>query len=82
MALRREPGLQQADSRSGGAFGQPVLFEEISGCEGPFSGVCNACLWTGKQMAAFEWFKPQDLIQDHETGQGKHSTTFARLHRG
>ena len=43
----------------------------------PFSGVCNACLWTGKQMAAFEWFKPQDLIQDHETGQGKAFPTFA-----
>ena len=43
----------------------------------PFSGVCNACLWTGRQMAAFEWFKPQDLIQDHETGQGKAFPTFA-----
>ena len=43
----------------------------------PFGSVCNACLWTGKQMAAFEWFKPQDLIQDHATGQGKAFPTFA-----
>ena len=28
-------------------------------------------------MAAFEWFKPQDLIQDHETGQGKAFPNFA-----
>lgn len=43
----------------------------------PFAGVCNSCLWTGKQMSAFEWFKPQDLIQDHATGQGKAFPTFA-----
>lgn len=42
-----------------------------------FKDVCNSCLWTGKQMSAFEWFKPQDLIQDHATGQGKAFPTFA-----
>lgn len=43
----------------------------------PFSSVCNGCLWSGKQMSAFEWFKPQDLNQDHATGQGKAFPTFA-----
>lgn len=42
-----------------------------------FKAVCNASLWTGKQMAAFEWFKPQDCLQNHETGQGKAFPTFA-----
>lgn len=43
----------------------------------PFARVCNACLWTGKQMAAFEWFTPDPCIQDHHTGQGKAFPTFA-----
>lgn len=42
-----------------------------------FAGVCNACLWTGKQMSAFEWFTPQDCKQNHETGQGTAFPTFA-----
>lgn len=42
-----------------------------------FAAVANACLWTGKQMAAYEWFMPGDLIQNHETGQGKAFPTFA-----
>lgn len=42
-----------------------------------FSQVCNVCIWTGKQMAVFEWFKPGELNQDHNTGQGKAFPTFA-----
>lgn len=42
-----------------------------------FSELCNSCLWTGKQMAAYEWFKPEDLKQDHHTGQGKAFPTYA-----
>ncbi|MCI8478709.1 MAG: molybdopterin-dependent oxidoreductase, partial [Oscillospiraceae bacterium] len=36
----------------------------------PFKDVCNASLWTGRQMAAYEWFMPEPCIQDHHTGQG------------
>lgn len=36
----------------------------------PFKEVCNASLWTGRQMAAYEWFMPEPCIQDHHTGQG------------
>lgn len=43
----------------------------------PFKNVCNTCLWAGKQMAAFEWFMPEALNQDHHTGQGKAFPTFA-----
>lgn len=43
----------------------------------PFADVCNSCLWTGKQMSAFEWFTPDPCIQDHHTGQGKAFPTFA-----
>ena len=43
----------------------------------PFKDVCNSCLWTGKQMAAFEWFKPEALSQDHSTGQGTAFPTYA-----
>lgn len=42
-----------------------------------FSEVCNVCIWTGKQMAAFEWFKPEELIRNDHTGQGKAFPTFA-----
>ena len=35
-----------------------------------FKDVCNASLWTGRQMAAYEWFMPEPCIQDHHTGQG------------
>lgn len=41
------------------------------------AGVCNACLWTGKQLCAFEWFIPNDLHQDHHTGQGTAFPTYA-----
>lgn len=43
----------------------------------PFKNVCNSCLWAGKQMAAFDWFMPEALNQDHHTGQGKAFPTFA-----
>lgn len=42
-----------------------------------FKEVCNSCLWTGKQMAAFEWYTPESLIQDHHTGQGEAFPTYA-----
>lgn len=42
-----------------------------------FGEVCNSCLWTGKQMAVYEWFTPNPCIQDHETGQGTAFPTYA-----
>lgn len=39
--------------------------------------LANACLWSGKQMSAFEWFVPGPLVQDHHTGQGKAFPTYA-----
>lgn len=39
--------------------------------------ICGGCFWTGKQMSAYEWFKPDDFRQDHETGQGPAFPTFA-----
>ena len=36
----------------------------------PFKDVCNASLWAGRQMAAYEWYMPPACIQDHHTGQG------------
>lgn len=42
-----------------------------------FKEVCNSCLWTGKQMAAYEWFTPEPFNQDHHTGQGKAFPTYA-----
>ncbi|MEF9946448.1 MAG: xanthine dehydrogenase family protein molybdopterin-binding subunit [Lachnospiraceae bacterium] len=41
------------------------------------ASVANSCLWTGKQMSAFEWFTPSGLQQDHHTGQGTAFPTFA-----
>lgn len=43
----------------------------------PFKNVCNSCLWTGKQMAVYEWFIPEAFNQDHHTGQGKAFPTYA-----
>jgi CO/xanthine dehydrogenase Mo-binding subunit len=43
----------------------------------PFKEVCNACLWTGKQMATFAWHTPGPLVQDHHTGQGPAFPTYA-----
>lgn len=39
--------------------------------------ICGGCFWTGKQMSAYEWFKPDDFRRDHETGQGAAFPTFA-----
>lgn len=39
--------------------------------------IANSCLWTGKQLAAYEWFIPKELEQDHHTGQGTAFPTFA-----
>lgn len=41
------------------------------------SSFTGGCLWTGKQMAAFEWFTPDPCIQDHATGQGRAFPTYA-----
>ncbi len=41
------------------------------------ASVCNGCLWTGKQMSAFEWYIPDSFDQDHHTGQGNAFPTFA-----
>jgi len=42
-----------------------------------FTDVTNACIWTGMQMSAFEWFTPPECKQKHEDGQGKAFPTFA-----
>lgn len=39
--------------------------------------VCNASLWTGKQLAVYEWFIPDACPQDHETGQGRAAPTYS-----
>ena len=41
------------------------------------AAVADSCIWTGKQLTAFEWFTPGPLVQDHHTGQGKAFPTFA-----
>ncbi len=43
----------------------------------PFAAVCGAGLWSGCQMAAYEWFTPDPCIQDHHTGQGVAAPNFA-----
>ncbi len=42
-----------------------------------FECVCGAGLWSGCQMAAYEWFKPDAYEQDHHTGQGVAGPNFA-----
>ena len=42
-----------------------------------FPDVCEASLWTGRQMAAFAWYRPDDLPHHHATGQGKAFRTYA-----
>lgn len=32
--------------------------------------ICNASLWSGKQLANYSWFTPPPLVQKHEDGQG------------
>ncbi|MGI6332920.1 MAG: xanthine dehydrogenase family protein molybdopterin-binding subunit [Zhaonellaceae bacterium] len=43
----------------------------------PFGAVCNARLWSGKQLAVYEWFEPKPLVVDHETGQGDVFPTYS-----
>ena len=43
----------------------------------PFAEVCGTCLWTGRQMAVYQWFTPPPCPQDHHTGQGKAFPTYA-----
>ena len=43
----------------------------------PFANVCNAGLWSGSQLAAFEWYTPPAFIQDHHTGQGRAFPSYA-----
>ncbi len=42
-----------------------------------FDCVCGAGLWSGCQMASYEWFKPDNYDQDHHTGQGTAGPNFA-----
>lgn len=42
-----------------------------------FSAVTGTAIWAGKQMAAYEWYAPEALNQDHHTGQGKAFPTFS-----
>ncbi len=35
------------------------------------------CLWAGRQLSVYHWFQPEDMPQNHETGQGKAFPTFA-----
>lgn len=35
------------------------------------------CLWAGRQLSAYSWYKPDDMPQNHDTGQGKAFPTFA-----
>lgn len=43
----------------------------------PYSAVTGSAIWAGLQMAAYEWYMPPTLDQDHHTGQGKAFPTFA-----
>lgn len=43
----------------------------------PLSNVTGAALWSGRQLAAYEWFTPDPCIQDHHTGQGVAFPTYS-----
>jgi len=43
----------------------------------PFGEVCNSCIWTGKQMAVFEWYIPEPCELDHSTNQGTAFPAYA-----
>lgn len=43
----------------------------------PYAAVTGSAIWAGLQMAAYEWYMPPALDQDHHTGQGKAFPTFA-----
>lgn len=50
---------------------------EYPGYQVPLNNVTGASLWSGRQLAAYEWFTPDPCIQDHETGQGVAAPNFA-----
>lgn len=35
------------------------------------------CLWAGRRLSVYRWFTPDDMPQNHETGQGKAFPTFS-----
>ncbi|MDD6436186.1 MAG: xanthine dehydrogenase family protein molybdopterin-binding subunit [Clostridiales bacterium] len=43
----------------------------------PFSKVTDICTWGGRPLAAYEWYMPRPLYQDHETGQGEAFPTYS-----
>ena len=45
--------------------------------EVPLCNVTGAALWSGRQLAAYEWFSPDPCIQDHHTGQGVAFPTYS-----
>ncbi|XCP86273.1 xanthine dehydrogenase family protein molybdopterin-binding subunit [Roseburia hominis] len=42
-----------------------------------YKAVTGSAIWAGLQMAAYEWYRPEGLDQDHHTGQGKAFPTFS-----
>lgn len=39
--------------------------------------VANSSFWSGNQLSVYEWHKPPELIQDHDTGQGQAYPNFS-----
>lgn len=35
------------------------------------------CLWAGRRLSVYKWYAPDDMPQNHESGQGKAFPTFA-----
>ena len=50
---------------------------EYPGYKVPFADVTCVTVWTGMQMASFEWFMPPECVQDHHTGQGRAFPNYA-----
>lgn len=38
--------------------------------------LCNERLWSGDQLAVYEWYKPEENVYDHHTGQGRAFPTY------
>ena len=41
-----------------------------------FKDICNERLWSGDQLAVYEWYKPAKNEYDHHTGQGRAFPTY------
>lgn len=52
-------------------------FTRYPGVKFDIQEVTIPCLWAGRQLSVYNWFQPDDMTQDHETGQGKAFPTFA-----